>query len=92
MYLAITSQIITLGVTPSKLPPNPLQGRQYISLQNLGGVTIYIGNTFVTANTASTGGYQLLPKGNWYENYTDTVDVYGVISSGSAPIYIEEGK
>lgn len=92
MYWTITNQIITLGVTASKLPPTALEGRKYVSLQNLGGVTIYVGNTFVTANTAGTGGYNLLPRGVWYEQYSDNVDVYGVISVGSSQIYVEEGK
>ena len=92
MYWTITSQVITLGVTAGKLPPTVLEGRKYISLQNLGGVTVYVGNTFVTANTAGTGGYQLLPRGVWSENYTDNVDVYGVIATGSSQIYVEEGK
>ena len=92
MYIVITSQVITLGVTPSKLPPTALEGRKYLTLQNLGGVTIYVGNTFVTADTAGTGGYQLLPRGYWNEFYSDNVNVYGGIASGSSQIYIEEGK
>ena len=92
MYWTITSQIITLGITASKLPPTVLEGRRYISLQNLGGVTMYVGNTFVTADTAGTGGFQLLPKATWSELYTDNVSVYGRIASGSSQVYIEEGK
>lgn len=92
MYIVITSQIITIGITPSKLPATPLEGRKYIALQNLGGVTVYVANTFVTADTAGTGGYQLLPKNWWREEYSDNVTVYGVISTGSSQVYIEEGK
>ena len=92
MYIVITSQVIALGITASKLPPTALEGRKYLTLQNLGGVTVYVGNTFVTADTAGTGGYQLLPKGYWNELYSDNVSVYGVISTGSSQIYCEEGK
>jgi hypothetical protein len=92
MYLTITSQIISLGVTPSKLPPVPLEGRKYVTIQNIGGVFVYIGGTTVTANTAGTGGFQLLPKGTWSELYTDAVNVYGVVTTGSSQVYIEEGK
>ena len=92
MYWTITSQIISLGVTASKLPPTAMEGRKYLTIQNLGGVTIYVGNTFVTANTTGTGGFQLLPKATWSELYTDNVDIYGVIATGSSQVYTEEGK
>lgn len=92
MYWTITSRIITLGITASKLPPTVLEGRKYLTIQNLGGVTVYVGNTFVTANTAETGGFQLLPKATWSELYSDNVSIYGLIASGSSEVYIEEGK
>ena len=92
MYLLTTSQIIMLGVTASKLPPTPLEGRKYVTIQNIGGVFVYIGGSMVTANTANTGGFQLLPKGTWSETYSDAVSIYGVISTGSSPVFIEEGK
>ena len=92
MYQLITSQIITLGVTASKLPNNALEGRKYIALQNLGGVTVYVGNTFITSDTANTGGYQLFPKNWWREEYSDNVSIYGLIATGSSEIYIEQGK
>lgn len=92
MYILTTSQIITIGSTPSKLPPIPLEGRKFIGIQNLGGSTVYIAGTMVTADTAGTGGYQLFPKGYWQENYSDNVDVYGVIASGSTQVLCEEGK
>ena len=92
MYWTITSQIITLGITASKLPPTALEGRKYLTVQNLGGVTIYVGNTFVTADTTGTGGFQLLPKATWSELYSDNVDIYGVIVTGSSQVYTEEGK
>lgn len=92
MYIVITSQIITIGSSSTKLPPIALEGRKYITIQNLGGVFVYLGNSFVTADTSGTGGFQLLPKGTWSEPYSDTVAIYGVISSGSSQVYIEEGK
>lgn len=44
----------TLIATPSSAPD--VDG---ILIQNLGAVTLYLGGSTVTANTASTGGYQL---------------------------------
>jgi hypothetical protein len=92
MYLTLTSQIISLGITAKKMPPIPLEGRKYLTVQNIGGVFVYLGNSLVTANTAGTGGFQLLPKGTWSETYTDAVDIYGIIATGSSQVYIEEGK
>ena len=92
MYLVLTSQIISVGITPTKLPPTPLVGREFVSLQNVGTGTVYIANTFVTANTAGTGGYQLLPTGEWIATYTDEVDVWGVLSAGSSQVVVSEGK
>lgn len=92
MYLTLTSYIITIGSTRSLLPPTPMEGRKYITIQNVGGVFVYIGNNAVTANTAGTGGYQLLPYATWSEPYSDNVAIYGVIATGSSQVYIEEGK
>lgn len=92
MYIVLTSQIVSVGVTPNKLPVTPLEGRKYVTIQNLGTVTLYLGGTMVTANTAGTGGYQLLPRASWSELYSDMVDIYGVIATGSSTVLIEEGK
>ena len=92
MYLAITSQIISIGVTAIKLPTTPLIGRDYIIIQNVGTGTVYIGNSAVTANTANTGGHQLLPSGEWVATYTDKVDIYGIVAAGSSQVVIEEGN
>ena len=92
MYIILTSQIISLGITPSKLPSSPLVGRDFVLLQNVGTGTIYVGNTFVTADTAGTGGYQLLPSGEWIAAYESNVDVYGLMSAGSGQVLIQEGK
>lgn len=92
MFRVLTSQIITLGSTPTALPPIPLEGREFVRVQNLGGVFVYLGNTAVTADTANTGGYQLLPKADDIQRLTDNVTLYGVISTGSSQVLIQEGK
>ncbi len=92
MYNTTTSQIISLGVTATKLPSNPLKGRKYVSIQNLGGVFVYIGNALITADTAGTGGFQLLPKATWERTFTNNIDVYGIIATGSTQVLVEEAK
>lgn len=88
----IKQQIVSVTTTATKLPTTPVVGRKYILLQNVGTVTVYIGGSTVTADTASTGGYQLLPYMSWYENYDHTIDVYGIVASGTANVVVLEGK
>ncbi len=92
MYLVTTGQIVTVNSIGTLLPTTALVGRKYIMLQNLGAVTIYVGGTMVTANTASTGGFQLLPYGTWRENYTNKNFVYGRTESNNCQILVQEGK
>ena len=92
MYSTITSQVIVLGVTAKKLPNSPLVGRDYLVIQNVGSGTVYIGNSLVTADTAATGGHQILPSGEYIATYTDKVDIYGIIAAGSSQVVVEEGK
>lgn len=92
MYIVTTSQIVSVGITASKLPILPLVGREYILIQNVGGVTVHLGNSLVTADTANTGGYQLLPHGEYIATYTDEVNIYGIITTGSNQVLIQEGK
>ncbi len=92
MYLITTSQIITVTSAGVLLPTTALVGREYIMCQNLGSVTVYIGGTMVTANTASTGGFQLMPYWTWRENYTYKNLVYGRTESNNCQVLVQEGK
>lgn len=92
MYIVITSKVITVGIIATKLPPTPLEGRKYLTIQNLGSAILYVGNTFITADTSGTGGIQLSTRSTWREPYGDTVDIYGIIASGTSQALIEEGK
>ena len=88
----IRTQVVSVNTTATKLPTTPLVGREYIRLQNVGTVTVYIGSSTVAANTSATGGIQLLPYGVWEENYDNTIDIYGKVASGSTNVTVEEGK
>ena len=57
----ITQTITTVGATAVATPATPLAGRATMLVQNVGGTTIYLGTSTVTADTAATGGAQLLP-------------------------------
>ena len=88
----IKTQRVNVTTAATKLPTTPLVGREYLQVQNIGTVTIYLGDSTVTANTAPTGGLQILPYAVWRDEYDHTVDVYGIIASGTSPCIIEEGK
>lgn len=88
----IKTQVVSVTTSATKLPSTPLVGRQYVSIQNVGTVTVYIGSSTVTADTASTGGTQLLPYAKITRDYDNTVDVYGITASGTANVVVEEGK
>jgi len=88
----IKTQVVSVTTAATKLPTTPLIGRQYVSIQNVGSVTVYIGSSTVTADTASTGGKQLLPYATTTRDYDNTVDVYGIVASGSSSVIVEEGK
>lgn len=84
----IKTQTVSVGNTATKLPTTPLVGRQYVSLQNIGTVTVYWGASDVT----TSNGKQLLPYATATRDYDNTVDVYGIVASGSCSVIVEEGK
>ena len=88
----IKTQIVSVADTATKLPTTPVIGRTYIQIQNVGGVIVYIGTSTVTADTAATGGFQLLPYSTWTAEYDNTVDVYGIVATGICNVVVEEGK
>ena len=88
----IKTIVVSVNTTATKLPTTPLIGREYIQAQNIGNVTVYIGSSTVTADTNTTGGTQLLPYATWYGEYDNSVDVYGIVTSGTCNVTVEEGK
>jgi len=88
----IKTQIVSVAITATKLPTTPVVGREYIRVQNVGAQTVYIGASTVTADTAATGGIQLLPYGVWQEAYDHTIDVYGIVAGTTCNVVVEEGK
>lgn len=90
-YKVLTT-VVSVAATATKLPSSPMVGRKYILLQNVGTATIFVGDANVTADTASTGGTQILPYAYWLNEYDHTVDVYGIVAAGTENMVVEEGK
>lgn len=88
----IKTQLVSVGVTATKLPTTPLVGRKYVLITNIDTIkTIYIGSSTVTVSGA-TQGTPLLPSEQYYGEWDNTVDIYGIVSSGIANVVVEEGK
>lgn len=90
-YKVLTT-VVSVTTAATALPTTAMAGRKYIRAQNIGTATIYIGDANVTADTASTGGVQLLPYATWEEMFDDTVVIYGIVATGTQNIVVEEGK
>lgn len=88
----IDTEVVSVTTTATKCPSTPLVGRKYIMIENVGSVIVYIGDSTVTADTASTGGSQLEPGDVWREPFDHTVDIYGRVATGTCNIVCEEGK
>jgi hypothetical protein len=92
MYILLTNQVIMVGTTATKLPPTPLVGRNYIFLTNLDTArTVFIGNINV-AHSGSNRGTLLQACSYYYGSWTDEVDIYGITSTGSVEVVVDEGK
>ena len=73
----------TLIATPSSAPD--VDG---ILIQNLGAVTLYLGGSTVTANTASTGGYTVAAAASVLVPTTgaSAEGLYGIVASSTANV------
>jgi hypothetical protein len=79
---------LTVGDTATALPATAFSNRESISIQNKGTVTVYLGNSDVTADTVvgTTSGYELLPGGFFNIDITPDIVLYGRCASGQSAI------
>lgn len=77
----ILQTITTVGATALAVPATPLAGRATMLVQNVGATTIYLGTSTVTANTAATGGAQLLPGQSVPISLAAAVVLYAISSA-----------
>lgn len=88
----IKTQVVSVATTATKLPTTPVVGREYVKVQNVGAIFVYIGSSTVTADTAGTGGIQVPPYGSWIAEFDSTIDIYGIVAAGTCNVVVEEGK
>lgn len=75
------------------LPAVALTGRNSIAIRNLDSSEIlYIGKSDVQAsdNIGTTSGWQIGPNETYNVDITDSIVLYGIVSSGSIKIQVRE--
>ncbi len=77
----ILQSVTTVGATALAVPTTPLAGRAAMLVQNVGATTIYLGKSTVTADTAVTGGLQLLPGQSIPISLNVSVILYAISSA-----------
>lgn len=85
----ILQSVTTVGATAVLLPATPLAGRATMIVQNVGATTIYIGASTVTADTAATGGIQLVsgsPGGSTPISLAAGVLLYAISSAAGGKV------
>ena len=85
--------VISVGTSATALPTTALKGRKSVMIQNISTSVVYIGNVNVTADTTSTGGWQLINKGDSVTlDFTEGIIVYSIVASGTANVVVWEGR
>lgn len=85
--------VITVTTSATALPSTALSGRKTVLVQNVSSATVYIGNAAVTADEASTGGYQLQYDGDSVVmDFTDDIVVYGIVATGTSTVVVWEAR
>lgn len=83
----VLSTKVTVGTSATEIPTTPLSKRRGMLIQNISGNIIYLGGS----NVSTTNGFRLYPRVVHIGNYSDDVDVYGVVAAGTEDIIAFEG-
>jgi len=89
-FIPTTMQVSTTAI---KLPTTPLTARNHISIFNTSETeTLYLGNSDVTADRAlgTTAGAEIQPLGSFNIDITDSIELYGIVATGSIVVKIYE--
>ena len=86
----ILQKATTVGTTAVPVPAAPLAGRATMIVQNVGATTIYLGSSTVTADTAATGGLQLLPGQSVPIDLSSAVLLYAISSAAGGLVQTTE--
>ena len=77
---------MTIGDTATKIPLSALGDRNALALHNKGAVTLYIGNSDVTADSAvgTTSGWEVESNSFLNLDIRDTIEIYGRCEAGQS--------
>lgn len=88
--LANLQQVVTVGVVAVALPGTSLVNRKLVFLQHVTDGTVHLGTSTVTADTTTTGGFQL-GKGGYVTVEAGPADVlYGIGSAAARKVVVWE--
>jgi len=89
--VSLENQVISVANTATKLPATPLANRKALIIRNIGAQTVYLGKSDVTAGTtAATGGYPVYPNESFQMDLGASVDLYGIVVSGTCNVALIE--
>ena len=83
----IKSQAVSVTDTATKLPSVPLSKRMSVIVFNNGSVPVYIGLSDVSVST----GFPIYPRSSIHLSMEEELDIYGIVSTGSADVRVLEG-
>lgn len=83
--------VVNVTSTATPIPTTAFSGRSTMAIENLEDTVIYLGNSTVTADMNSTGGFQLRKAGdNLVIDLGDSVTIYGIVASGNCNVSVLE--
>lgn len=85
--IELKTQRVTLSTSPTPIPTTPLTNRQFVRVQNVSGVQIFIGGADVT----SSNGWVVFPYAVETFAIEDTAVLYGCVASATADCIAMEG-
>ncbi|GAG55183.1 unnamed protein product [marine sediment metagenome] len=85
---AILTTSVIIGTTPTALPATALANRRFLDIQNVSGVTIYIGNIDVTV----ANGYPVANGTSYPIDLDAGVIMYGIEAAGSREVRVLEAS
>lgn len=85
---------LDIGTTSAKIPTTNLTARRHVVIYNTdASSTLYLGpTTGVTADNVvgTTSGWEVGPGDQFHVDITDTIDIYGIVASGTVRVKVAE--
>jgi len=83
----VRNQAVTIATSATPIPETPLSRRMSLVVFNNSAVPVYIGASDVTVET----GFPIYPRSSIDIKMEEEVELYGIVSTGTADLRILEG-